>query len=164
MMQLGVTLRDPDSFYFSHDTQIAADVQVGANVVFGPGVSIETGAIIHPFCHIEGAHIGPAAQIGPFARLRPGTNMGAESKAGNFVEIKKSFVGKGSKINHLSYIGDAEIAGSVNIGAGTITCNYDGFKNTKPKSARRIYWDTLVFDCPHYYWRRRVSCDGRRDY
>jgi len=133
MMQSGVTLRDPDSIYFSHDTQIAADVEVGANVVFGAGVSVETGAIIHPFCHIEGAHIGSGAQIGPFARLRPGTNMGAKSKAGNFVEIKKSIIGKDSKINHLSYIGDAEIAGSVNIGAGTITCNYDGYKKHKTK-------------------------------
>jgi len=133
MMQAGVTLRDPQSIYFSYDTQIAADVQVDANVVFGPGVSVEAGAIIHPFCHIYGAHIGAGAQIGPFARLRPGTNMGAESKVGNFVEIKKSFIGKGSKVNHLSYIGDAEIAGSVNIGAGTITCNYDGYKKHKTK-------------------------------
>lgn len=127
MMAQGVTLRDPASTYFSYDTQIDADADIGANVVFGPGVSIATDAVIHPFCHLEGAKIGKAAQIGPFARLRPGTDMGEGSKAGNFVETKKAKIGKGSKINHLSYIGDAVIGESVNVGAGTITCNYDGY-------------------------------------
>jgi bifunctional UDP-N-acetylglucosamine pyrophosphorylase/glucosamine-1-phosphate N-acetyltransferase len=127
MMDAGVTLRDPSTTYFSWDTVIAADVDIGANVVFGPGVEVLTGAVIHPFCHIEGAKIGENVQIGPFARLRPGAEMDTNSKAGNFVEIKKSTIGKGSKINHLSYIGDAEIAENVNVGAGTITCNYDGY-------------------------------------
>ena len=131
MLENGVTLRDPDSVYFSWDTQIAADAEIGAIVVFGIGVTVEAGAVIHPFCHIEGAHIGKNTQIGPFARLRPGANMGEGSKAGNFVEVKKSNIGKGSKINHLSYIGDAEIAAGVNIGAGTITCNYDGYNKHK---------------------------------
>jgi len=131
MLENGVTLRDPASVYFSWDTQIMADVDVGANVVFGPGVRIEEGATIHPYCHIEGATIGTDSQIGPFARLRPGAQMGAGSRAGNFVEIKKSTIGANSKINHLSYIGDAEIAENVNIGAGTITCNYDGFRKHK---------------------------------
>ena len=126
-MENGVTLRDPETIYFSYDTQIQADAEIGANVVFGPGVTIAADAVIHPFCHLEGAVIGEGAQIGPFARLRPGTEMGANSKAGNFVETKKAKIGKGSKINHLSYIGDAVIGEGANIGAGTITCNYDGY-------------------------------------
>ena len=127
MMTKGVTLRDPATTYFSYDTEIEADADIGANVVFGPGVSIATDAVIHPFCHLDGTKIGAGAQIGPFARLRPGTDMGEGSKAGNFVETKKAKIGKGSKINHLSYIGDAQVGESVNIGAGTITCNYDGY-------------------------------------
>ncbi len=127
MLDRGVTLRDPETTYFSYDTAIAADAEVGANVVFGPGVSIGTHSVIHPFCHIEGASIGEGVQIGPFARLRPGTQMGDGSKAGNFVETKKAIIGTGSKLNHLSYLGDARIGENVNIGAGTITCNYDGY-------------------------------------
>lgn len=126
-MANGVTLLDPETTYFSHDTVIENDAQIGANVVFGPGVTIAKDAVIHPFCHIEGAKIGEGAQIGPFARLRPGTEMAAGTKAGNFVETKKAKIGKGSKINHLSYIGDAEVGEGANIGAGTITCNYDGY-------------------------------------
>ena len=130
-MAAGVTLRDPATTFFSYDTEVENDAEIGANVVFGPGVSIAKHAVIHPFCHLEGAKIGEGAQIGPFARLRPGTEMGANSKAGNFVETKKAKIGKGSKINHLSYIGDAEVGQGANIGAGTITCNYDGyFKHT----------------------------------
>ena len=131
MLDSGVTLRDPATTYFSYDTRIKPDADIGANVVFGPGVSIAAYAVIHPFCHIEGTQIGEGALIGPFARLRPGTVMGEGSKAGNFVETKKSVIGKGSKINHLSYIGDAEIGENANIGAGTITCNYDGFNKHK---------------------------------
>lgn len=131
IMDGGVTLRDPDTTYFSWDTEIEAEAEIGANVVFGPASYVSSGAVIHPFCHIEGATVGKDAQIGPFARLRPGANMGEKSKAGNFVEIKKSVIGKGSKINHLSYIGDAEIGEDVNVGAGTITCNYDGYAKHK---------------------------------
>lgn len=127
MLEKGVTLRDPASTYFSYDTDIAQDVEVGAHVVFGPGVSIAKDTVIHPFCHIEGAAIGEGAQIGPFARLRPGTDLGERTKVGNFVETKKAKVGEGSKLNHLSYLGDAQIGKNVNIGAGTITCNYDGY-------------------------------------
>ena len=126
-MAAGVTLRDPDTTFFSYDTKIENDAEIGANVVFGPGVSIDKNAVIHPFCHLEGAKIGEGAQVGPFARLRPGTEMAAGTKAGNFVETKKAKIGKGSKINHLSYIGDAEVGEGANIGAGTITCNYDGY-------------------------------------
>ncbi|WP_017931025.1 bifunctional UDP-N-acetylglucosamine diphosphorylase/glucosamine-1-phosphate N-acetyltransferase GlmU [Robiginitomaculum antarcticum] len=131
IMDNGVTLRDPETTYFCYDTQIESDAEIGANVVFGPNVTIASGAVIHPFCHIEGTQIGENAQIGPFARLRPGTVMGEGSKAGNFVETKKSIIGKGSKINHLSYIGDAEVGEGANIGAGTITCNYDGYNKHK---------------------------------
>ncbi|MDA8708229.1 bifunctional UDP-N-acetylglucosamine diphosphorylase/glucosamine-1-phosphate N-acetyltransferase GlmU [Hellea sp.] len=127
MLVKGVTLRDPETTYFSYDTEIEPDAEIGANVVFGPGVSIAKDAVIHPFCHLEGTKIGEGAQIGPFARLRPGTEMAANTKAGNFVETKKAKIGKGSKINHLSYIGDAEVGEGANIGAGTITCNYDGY-------------------------------------
>ncbi len=126
-MAKGVTLRDPQTTYFSYDTQIAPDAEIGANVVLGPGVTIAQGAIIHPFSHLEGVTVGEHVSVGPFARLRPGTVLEAGSRVGNFVETKKAVVGKGSKINHLSYIGDATLGTNVNIGAGTITCNYDGY-------------------------------------
>ena len=131
VMGEGVTLRDPDNVYFSYDTEIAPDAVIGEQVVFGPGVSIGAHTVIHPFCHIEGTTIGEHAQIGPFARLRPGTELANRTKVGNFVETKKAVVGEGSKINHLSYIGDAELGQGVNVGAGTITCNYDGYNKHK---------------------------------
>jgi bifunctional UDP-N-acetylglucosamine pyrophosphorylase/glucosamine-1-phosphate N-acetyltransferase len=123
----GVTLIAPDTVWFAHDTQIGRDTLVEPNVVFGPGVRIGEGVRIRAFSHIEGATIGAHAEIGPFARLRPGAEIGAEAKVGNFVEIKKAVLGAGAKANHLSYIGDAEVGAGANIGAGTITCNYDGF-------------------------------------
>jgi bifunctional UDP-N-acetylglucosamine pyrophosphorylase/glucosamine-1-phosphate N-acetyltransferase len=130
-MQSGVSLKHPETVFFSYDTVLEKDVTVDANVVFGPGVTVRSGAVIHSFSHIEGAEIGEGAQIGPFARLRPGTVLHSDTKVGNFVETKKATIGTGSKINHLSYIGDAEIGAGVNIGAGTITCNYDGFDKHK---------------------------------
>ena len=126
-MAAGVTLHDPGSVWFSYDTEIAQDVTIEPNVVFGPGVRIETGAVIHAFSHIEGAHIGPDSSVGPFARLRPGAALGAGAKVGNFVEIKQAEIGAGAKVSHLSYIGDASIGAEVNIGAGVITVNYDGY-------------------------------------
>lgn len=123
----GVTLRDPDTVYFSYDTVVERDSVIGENVVFGPGVIVKSGATIHPFCHIEGAVIGEGASVGPFARLRPGTELGPDSFIGNFVEVKKTKMGRGSKASHLTYLGDAEIGEGSNIGAGTVTCNYDGF-------------------------------------
>lgn len=126
-MANGVTLTAPDTVFFAHDTEIEADVTLEPNVVFGPKVQIKSGATIKTFSHIEGAVIGADAIVGPFARLRPGTELEAGSKVGNFVEVKAATVGKGSKINHLSYIGDARIGAGVNIGAGAVTCNYDGF-------------------------------------
>jgi bifunctional UDP-N-acetylglucosamine pyrophosphorylase/glucosamine-1-phosphate N-acetyltransferase len=123
----GVTLIAPDSVFFSFDTEIARDVVVEPNVVFGPGVRIEEDAVIHAFSHLEGATVRTGSVVGPYARLRPGSDIGARAKVGNFVEVKKAQVEEGAKINHLSYVGDACIGAGANIGAGTITCNYDGF-------------------------------------
>ena len=126
IIENGVTLSQPDTTYFSFDTEIGREACIGPNVVFGPGVTIESGAEILPFCHLEGCHISKGAKIGPFARLRPGTELSEDVKVGNFVEIKNSTISAKSKINHLSYIGDTTIGENSNIGAGTVTCNYDG--------------------------------------
>jgi len=126
-MDEGVTLTDPTSVYFSHDTKIGADVSIAPNVVFGPGVEIAANVTINAFCHLEGAKVGEGSSIGPFARLRPAADLGKDVKVGNFVEIKKATVEDGAKVSHLSYIGDARIGKNANIGAGTITCNYDGY-------------------------------------
>jgi bifunctional UDP-N-acetylglucosamine pyrophosphorylase/glucosamine-1-phosphate N-acetyltransferase len=123
----GATLIDPESVWFAYDTKLGRDVTVEPHVVFGPGVKVADGASIKAFSHIEGAEIGMKANIGPFARIRPGTRLGERSKVGNFVELKKAEVGDGAKVNHLSYVGDASVGTGANIGAGTITCNYDGF-------------------------------------
>jgi bifunctional UDP-N-acetylglucosamine pyrophosphorylase/glucosamine-1-phosphate N-acetyltransferase len=127
VLEDGATLIDPESVWFAYDTRLARDVTVEPHVVFGPGVEVAEGATIHAFSHIEGATIGSKASIGPFARIRPGTWLAEGTKVGNFVELKKAEVAAGAKVNHLSYIGDAEVGAKANIGAGTITCNYDGF-------------------------------------
>ncbi len=124
----GATLMAPQSVFFSADTEIGRDVVIEPNVVFGPGVTVGDGVEILAFSHIEGAVIGQGARIGPYARLRPGAEIGEEAHIGNFVEVKKSVIGKGAKANHLTYIGDAIIGAKTNIGAGTITCNYDGYE------------------------------------
>lgn len=126
-MDDGVTLVAPESVWFSHDTEIGRDVLIEPNVWFGPGVRIADTVVIRGFSHIEGATIGSGAEIGPFARLRPGTELGEKAKIGNFVEVKKSRIGRGAKANHLTYLGDADVGAGANVGAGTITCNYDGF-------------------------------------
>ncbi|HEY4200469.1 MAG TPA: bifunctional UDP-N-acetylglucosamine diphosphorylase/glucosamine-1-phosphate N-acetyltransferase GlmU [Devosiaceae bacterium] len=126
-MAAGVTLKDPATTYFSYDTEIGRDVVIEPGVYFGPGVKIGRGAVIHAFSHIEGANIGPNATVGPFARLRPEANLGEGAKVGNFVEIKKAEIGKGAKVSHLTYIGDASVGANANIGAGTVTVNYDGY-------------------------------------
>lgn len=123
----GATLIAPETVWFAYDTQIGRDVVIEPNVFFGPGVSVGDGAVIHGLSHIEGATIGVKAEVGPFARLRPGAVMGEKSKVGNFVEMKKAVLGPGAKASHLTYLGDAEIGAGANIGAGTITCNYDGY-------------------------------------
>lgn len=123
----GVSLVAPETIFFSHDTALARDVLVEPHVVFGPGVRVAEGARIRAFSHLEGADVGPGCEVGPYARLRPGAVLEARAKIGNFVEVKKARLGEGAKANHLAYIGDADIGAKANIGAGTITCNYDGY-------------------------------------
>ncbi|MBR0653926.1 bifunctional UDP-N-acetylglucosamine diphosphorylase/glucosamine-1-phosphate N-acetyltransferase GlmU [Plastoroseomonas arctica] len=125
-MAAGATLQAPETVFFASDTRLAADVTVGPHVVFGPGVSVGEGSEIRAFSHLEGARIGRDCIIGPYARLRPGTVIEARAHVGNFVELKATTLGEGAKANHLSYLGDASIGAGANIGAGTITCNYDG--------------------------------------
>ena len=127
-MAAGVTLVDPDTVYFSADTQIGRDSVVGPFVVFGPGVTIGERVEIPAFCHMVGATIGDGASIGPFARLRPGAELGRDVRIGNFVEVKNSRLEAGVKANHLAYLGDSTVGAGANIGAGAITCNYDGFE------------------------------------
>ena len=126
MMLNGVTLIAPETVWFASDTVVGRDTIIEQNVIFGPEATVESHALIKSFSHIEGAHISKGAIVGPFARLRPGAELANNSKVGNFCEVKKSQVGEGAKINHLSYIGDTKIGDNANIGAGTITCNYDG--------------------------------------
>lgn len=130
-MENGATLTDPSTTYFSWDTELGQDVLVGPNVVFGPNVTVGDNVEIRAFCHFEGAAVADGAVIGPFARLRPGADIGEEAHIGNFVEIKAADVETGAKVNHLTYIGDARVGAGANVGAGTITCNYDGFFKTK---------------------------------
>lgn len=126
LMESGVTLVAPDTVYLSLDTFIGRDTIIEPNVVFGPGVTVETGATIRAFSHLEGCHVARGGIIGPYARLRPGAELAEDVRVGNFVEIKNAQIAEGAKVNHLSYIGDATIGAKTNIGAGTITCNYDG--------------------------------------
>ncbi len=126
-MAEGATLVDPSTVFLCHDTRLGRDVTIGPFVVFGPGVTVGDEVEIRPFSHLEGATIDAGAVIGPFARLRPGALIASEAHIGNFVEIKNACVEEGAKVNHLTYIGDARVGARANIGAGTITCNYDGF-------------------------------------
>ncbi|RMD94728.1 MAG: bifunctional UDP-N-acetylglucosamine diphosphorylase/glucosamine-1-phosphate N-acetyltransferase GlmU [Alphaproteobacteria bacterium] len=138
-LESGVTLTDPETVFFSLDTVIGRDVVVEPNVVFGPGVTVETGARIRAFSHLEGCHVSGGAVIGPFARLRPGAEIGDGAKVGNFVEVKAAEIGPGAKVNHLSYIGDASVGEAANIGAGTITCNYDGVMKHRTEIGARAF-------------------------
>jgi bifunctional UDP-N-acetylglucosamine pyrophosphorylase/glucosamine-1-phosphate N-acetyltransferase len=126
-MKEGATLVAPETVYFSFDTKLGRDVLVEPNVFFGPGVRVDDNVVIHAYSHLEGATIASGASVGPFARLRPGANIGAKARIGNFVEIKNVELGPGAKVNHLTYLGDSSVGADANIGAGTITCNYDGF-------------------------------------
>jgi bifunctional UDP-N-acetylglucosamine pyrophosphorylase / glucosamine-1-phosphate N-acetyltransferase len=126
-MRGGVTMIDPQSVFLCHDTVLGRDVLIEPNVVFGPGVVVHDGAVIHAHSHLEGASVAAMASIGPFARLRPGARIGEKAKIGNFVEVKAAAIGKGAKVSHLSYVGDATVGADANIGAGVITCNYDGY-------------------------------------
>jgi len=126
-MRDGASLIAPDTVWFAYDTAIGRDVTIAPHVVFGPGVTVADGATIHAFSHLERATVGEGAEVGPYARLRPGAVLGAHAKVGNFVEVKNAVLGEGAKASHLTYLGDADIGPGANIGAGTITCNYDGF-------------------------------------
>lgn len=132
-LEAGVTMVDPESVYFSYDTKVAPGVHIEPHVFFGLDVSIEAGVRVRAFSHLEGAKVANEASVGPFARLRPGTYVGEGARIGNFVEIKKSDIQSGAKVSHLSYVGDAEVGQNANIGAGTITCNYDGKSKHKTK-------------------------------
>jgi bifunctional UDP-N-acetylglucosamine pyrophosphorylase / glucosamine-1-phosphate N-acetyltransferase len=125
-MDSGVTMTAPETVFLSADTKFGKDVTIEPNVVFGPGVTVADGATIRSFSHLEGAHVGKGARVGPFARLRPGAELGKDVHVGNFVEVKEAKIETGAKANHLSYIGDARVGEGANVGAGTITCNYDG--------------------------------------
>ena len=135
----GATLRAPETVFFSYDTQVGRDVTIDPNVVFGPGVTIADGAHIKAFSHLEGTVVGEGCEVGPYARLRPGAVMEKGSKVGNFVEMKKTVLGEGAKANHLTYLGDTQVGAGANIGAGTITCNYDGYFKYKTTIGERAF-------------------------
>ena len=135
----GVKMKGPETIFFSEDTKIGKNVIIDPYVVFGPKVKIGNNVKINSFSHLENCKIENKVDLGPYARIRPGTILKEGSKIGNFVEIKKSNIGKKSKVNHLSYIGDSNIGNSVNIGAGTITCNYDGVKKYKTKIKNNVF-------------------------
>ena len=137
-MQKGVTLLDPKSVFFSFDTILGQDVEIGPFTIFGPGVSVGSNVKIKGFCHLEHAVVSNNAVIGPYARLRPGTNIDEDVRIGNFVEIKNSQIRSGAKVNHLAYVGDTNVGKQSNIGAGTITANYDGFNKSKTNIGERV--------------------------
>ena len=138
-MAEGATLVAPETVFFSADTSLGRDVVIEPNVVFGPGVEIADRVTIRSFCHIEGTRILARAIVGPFARLRPGTTISEEAHIGNFVEIKNAMIGRGAKANHLAYVGDARVGAEANIGAGAITCNYDGFDKHPTEIGERAF-------------------------
>jgi bifunctional UDP-N-acetylglucosamine pyrophosphorylase / glucosamine-1-phosphate N-acetyltransferase len=138
-LENGVTLAAPETVFFSLDTAIGRDAMVEPNVVFGPGVTVESGARIRAFSHLEGCHVSRGAVVGPFARLRPGTELAEDVRVGNFVEVKNAILDEGAKVNHLSYIGDAHLGERVNVGAGTVTCNYDGVMKHRTEIGARAF-------------------------
>jgi bifunctional UDP-N-acetylglucosamine pyrophosphorylase/glucosamine-1-phosphate N-acetyltransferase len=138
-MENGATLTDPATVWFSLDTVVGRDVIIEPNVWFGPGVTIQTGTTIRGFCHLEGCHVSRGATVGPFARLRPGAELAEDVHVGNFVEIKNAILDTGAKANHLTYIGDADIGAGTNVGAGTITCNYDGFFKHRTRLGAKVF-------------------------
>lgn len=138
-LENGVTLTAPETVFFAQDTFVGRDAIIGPNVVFGPGVTIESGAEIRAFCHLEGCHISRGATVGPFARLRPGAELAEDVHVGNFVEIKNAILDEGVKVGHLTYLGDADIGEHTNIGAGTVTCNYDGVMKHRTTIGKRAF-------------------------
>ena len=138
-LENGVTLTAPDTVFFALDTHIGRDAIIAPNVVFGPGVTVESGAVIHAFCHLEGCHVSRGASVGPFARLRPGAELAEDVHVGNFVEIKNAVLDEGVKVGHLTYLGDAHVGEHANIGAGTVTCNYDGVMKHRTEIGARAF-------------------------
>jgi len=138
-LENGVTLTAPETVFFALDTWIGRDAIIGPNVLFGPGVTIESGAEIKGFCHLEGCHISRGATVGPFARLRPGAELAEDVHVGNFVEIKNAILDEGVKVGHLTYLGDAHVGEFTNIGAGTVTCNYDGVMKHRTTIGKRAF-------------------------
>ena len=139
MLETGITLTAPETVYFARDTVVGRDAVIGPHVLFGPGVTIESGAEIRGFCHLEGCHVSRGADVGPFARLRPGAELAEDVHVGNFVEVKNAILDEGVKVGHLSYLGDAHIGEFTNIGAGTITCNYDGVMKHRTVIGKRAF-------------------------
>ncbi len=139
LLDLGVTLMAPETVYLAFDTIVGRDSVIEPNVVFGPGVTVESGALIRAFSHLEGCHVSRGAKVGPYARLRPGAELAEDTHVGNFVEIKNAEIAAGAKVNHLSYIGDASVGEATNIGAGTITCNYDGVMKYRTEIGARAF-------------------------
>ncbi|AKS46625.1 UDP-N-acetylglucosamine pyrophosphorylase /glucosamine-1-phosphate N-acetyltransferase [Octadecabacter temperatus] len=138
-LENGVSMHAPDTVYFSHDTYIGADTVIEPNVVFAPGVTVENNATIRAFSHLEGCHVSRESVVGPYARLRPGAELSEGVKIGNFVEVKNATIDAGAKVNHLSYIGDAQIGEKSNVGAGTITCNYDGVFKHRTTIGKNVF-------------------------
>ncbi|KGM48557.1 bifunctional UDP-N-acetylglucosamine diphosphorylase/glucosamine-1-phosphate N-acetyltransferase GlmU [Pseudooceanicola atlanticus] len=138
-LENGVTLAAPDTVFFAFDTVIGRDTEVEQNVVFGPDVTVESGAHIRAFSHLEGCHVSRGATVGPYARLRPGAELSEDVKVGNFVEIKAARLDRGAKVSHLSYVGDAEVGEDANLGAGTVTCNYDGVMKHQTRIGARAF-------------------------
>ncbi|OUS34017.1 UDP-N-acetylglucosamine diphosphorylase/glucosamine-1-phosphate N-acetyltransferase [Rhodobacterales bacterium 56_14_T64] len=161
LLDLGVTLMAPETVYLSLDTVIGRDAVIEPNVVFGPGVTVESGALIRAFSHLEGCHVGSGAKVGPYARLRPGTELAENTHIGNFVEIKNAEIAEGAKVNHLSYIGDASVGTKTNIGAGTITCNYDGvMKHHTEIGANAFIGSNTMFIAPVKVGNEAVTATG----
>jgi len=139
LLDIGITLTAPETVFLAFDTVIGRDTVIEPNVVFGLGVTVESGATLRAFSHLEGCHVSRGAIVGPYARLRPGAELGEDSHVGNFVEIKNAYIGEGAKANHLTYIGDASVGAGTNIGAGTITCNYDGVMKHHTEIGRNAF-------------------------
>ncbi|WP_158964140.1 bifunctional UDP-N-acetylglucosamine diphosphorylase/glucosamine-1-phosphate N-acetyltransferase GlmU [Chachezhania sediminis] len=161
LLDLGVTLTAPDTVFLSYDTVIGRDAEIEPNVVFGPGVTVESGARIRAFSHLEGCHVSRGAIVGPYARLRPGAELAENVHVGNFVEIKNATLDEGAKANHLTYIGDASVGPRTNIGAGTITCNYDGvFKHRTEIGADVFIGSDTMLVAPVKIGNRAMTATG----
>lgn len=160
-LENGVTLSAPETVFFAQDTHIGRDAVVEQHVVFGPGVTVESGAVIRAFSHLEGCHVSRGAIVGPYARLRPGTELAEDVRIGNFVEVKNAVLDAGAKVNHLSYIGDASVGEGTNIGAGTITCNYDGvFKHRTEIGAWAFIGSNTMLVAPVRVGARALTASG----